>query len=131
MNRSGWLTHSWLNPDNRVVHTTMTMSGQGTIRARVDLETGAVEVLETQFVDSSTTVTPFDIAHILHGAQAFERGQRPRYPDNLRWYEENQAFDTKWESWEWVSSVIYNEIGIYTTDIGPPMRKWPTPWCTS
>ncbi len=111
MNRSGWLKHSWLDKDNRVVHTTMTTPGQGTILARVNLKNGSVEIIETQFADPSTTVTPIDKTHILRGAQAFENGQRPRYSDNLRWYEEATVFDTMWESWEWVSSGIYNEIG--------------------
>ncbi len=98
MNRSGWLKHSWLDKDNRVVHTTMTTPGQGTILARVNLKNGSVEIIETQFADPSTTVTPIDKTHILRGAQAFENGQRPRYSDNLRWYEEATVFDTMWES---------------------------------
>ena len=111
MNRGGWLKHSWLDQDNRVVYTTMTNPGQGMIRARVNLQNGLVEIIETQFVDPSFTVTPSDKACLLRGAQAFERGQRPRYPDNLRWYEEDTVFDTLRESYEWVSSGIYNEIG--------------------
>lgn len=111
MNRDGWLKHYWLDKDNRVVHTTMTTPEQGTIMARVDLQNGSVEVIEAKFLDPSAAVTPSDEAHILYGAQAFERGQRLPYPDNLRWCEEDTVFDTMRESREWVSSGIYNEIG--------------------
>ncbi|MDA8205805.1 MAG: hypothetical protein M0Z36_07035 [Thermaerobacter sp.] len=58
MNRGGWLKHSWLDEDNRVVHTTMSTPAQGIIVARVDLQTSSVEVIETQFADPATTVTP-------------------------------------------------------------------------
>ncbi len=37
------------------------------------------------------------------------RDRRP-YP-NIRWYHEATVFDTWWESYEWVSSDIYNAIG--------------------
>ncbi len=38
------------------------------------------------------------------------RKRRP-YPNDIRWYEEEAVFDTWWESYEWVSSDIYNAIG--------------------
>lgn len=111
MNRGGRLTHSWLDKDNRAVHTAMTISGQGTIVARVDLQNASVEVVGAQLRDPLNVVTPMDKVHVLHSAQAFERAQQPSYPDDLRWYEEDIVFDTMRESEEWVSSGIYNEIG--------------------
>ena len=111
MNRGGRMNNDWLDKDNRIVRTTMSIGGQGHIVARVDLRSGSVTVIETQFADRDTIVTPFDEAHIRYSAQAFERGQRPRYPDNLRWYEDEMVVDSMEEAREWVSSGIYNEIG--------------------
>ena len=59
------MKHYWLDKDNRVVHTTMSTPEQGTIMARVNLQNGSVEVIETKFLDPCTTVMPRDEAHIL------------------------------------------------------------------
>ncbi len=76
MDQGEW-QHYWLDKDHRVVHTTMSIRGQGQIMARVDLRNGSVVVIEGQPADPSTIVTPRDKADILHTAQAWELDNVP------------------------------------------------------
>ncbi len=102
------MRHRWLNKTQRMVQTIVTHPDFGSLLARVDLQANLVEI-----IDAAPThdLSPEDRTQILHSAQRWERYLPRPYPNNIRWYEEETVFDTWWESYEWVSSDIYNAIG--------------------
>ena len=102
------MRHRWLNKTQRIVQTIVTHPDFGSLLARVDLQANLVEI-----IDAAPThdLSPEDRTQILHSAQGWERYLPRPYPNNIRWYEEETVFDTWWESYEWVSSDIYNAIG--------------------
>lgn len=101
----------WLDDKNKIVHVTETISGMGTITAEVNLQDDTVTIMHTEFVEESMNETRDDRDSILHAAQAWERRQRPPCPRDIRWHEDGMKFETHPESWEWASTVVYNEIG--------------------
>lgn len=102
--------HSWFDEENRIVQVTETTDGVGTLIAHVALDTDVVEIIDTHFVESRSTVSPVDKKQILQMARNWERRQHP-YPKNIRWHEDGMKFETLRESHEWAYTVIYNEIG--------------------
>ena len=102
------MRHRWLNKTQRIVQTTVTHPDFGILVARVDLQTHGVETIDGS---PDHDILPEDRTQILHSAQGWERYLPRPYPNNIRWYEEETVFDTWWESYEWVSSDIYNAIG--------------------
>jgi hypothetical protein len=110
MNRGGFVRYHWSNEDNKIVHVTETITGVGALTAHVNLNDDSVEIIETKFIKPSIIVTPDDQNRIFQGARDWDRRQRP-YPKDIRWHEDGMEFETQRESWEWASSVVYNEIG--------------------
>ena len=100
--------HRWLNKAQRIVESTVTHPAFGTLLARVDLPAHLVKIIDAS---PAHDLSFEDRTQILHGAQGWERYLPRPYPDDIRWYEEETVFDTWWESYEWVSSDIYNAIG--------------------
>lgn len=111
MNRVSFAKYHWADEENKIVHVTETINGVGRLTAHVNLESDAVEIINTEFVEPSHNVTPNDFSRILQDARDWERRQRPPFPKDIKWHEDGMKFETQRESWEWVSSVVYNEIG--------------------
>lgn len=80
----------------------------GSFVARVDLQAESVEITDTA---TDHDLSPEDRTQLLQSSQGWERHLPRPYPDDIRWYEEETVFDTFRESWEWVYSDIYNQIG--------------------
>ncbi len=102
------MRHRWLNKTQRIVLTTVDHPDFGSLVARVDLPANVVEIVDAA---PAHDLSPEDRTQILHSAEGWERCLPRPYPNNVRWYEEETVFDTWWESYEWVSSDIYNAIG--------------------
>ncbi len=102
------MRHRWLNHTQRIVHTTVTHPDFESLVARVDLQADMVEIIDAA---PAHDLSPEDRAQILRSAQGWERYLLRPYPDDIRWFEEETVFDTWWESYEWVSSDVYNTIG--------------------
>lgn len=111
MNRSGFTKYHWADRKDKIVHVTETINGIGTITAHVNLKNAVVEIINANFVETSKNVTPDDQNRMLQAARDWERRQKHPYPKDIRWHNDGTEFETQRESWEWASSVVYNEIG--------------------
>jgi hypothetical protein len=109
----GWgiVKYRWADDQNKVIHVTETLNAVGTITAHVNLEDDVVEIMKADLIEPANTVTSDDHTRILKGAKDWARRQKPLYRQDIRWHEDGMKFDTHRESWEWASSVVYNEIG--------------------
>lgn len=106
-----FVRYHWSDEENQIVCVTEALNGLETLTAHVNLKDDVVETICVHFAKTSTTATIADQKRILQGARDWQRRQRPWYPTTVRWHEDGMKFETQRESWEWASSVVYNEIG--------------------
>lgn len=75
--------YRWSDEDKRIVQVTEKIYGVGTLIVHVGLIDDLVEIIDTDFSESTTTVLPFDEQRLLQMARDWERRQQPYKPMNL------------------------------------------------